>query len=155
MVPAKLSQLAVCQTSEYLPMSSFCHALVTRRKCRRVWSTITKTHGDGMGVSVNQELASRLKELRKYNKISLAELAAGVGVTKATIWQYEHGQRRISPLRLEELARALYCEERHLHMPSGSPLPRLSIRPRRPTASTDLRVPLYRRIVGDEPAFSD
>ena len=108
-----------------------------------------------MGVSVNQELASRLKELRKYAKISLAELAAAIGVTKATIWQYEHGRRRISPLRLEELARALYCEERHLHMPPGSALPRLSLRPRRPTALTDLRVPLYRRIVGDEPAFSD
>ena len=108
-----------------------------------------------MGVSVDLELACRLKELRKHANISLAELAAAIGVTKATIWQYEHGQRRVSPLRLEEIARALYCDERHLHMPPRSPLPRLRIRPRRPTASTDLRVPLYRRIVGDEPAFSD
>ena len=104
---------------------------------------------------INQELARRLKELRKHANISLAELAAAIGVTKAAIWQYEHGQRRVSPLRLEELARALYCEERDLRMPSGSPLPRLSIRPQRQTTPTDLRVPLYRRIVGDEPAFSD
>jgi transcriptional regulator with XRE-family HTH domain len=50
-------------------------------------------------------------ELREHAKISLAELAVAIGVTKATIWQYEHGQRRISPLRLEEIARALYCEQ--------------------------------------------
>jgi transcriptional regulator with XRE-family HTH domain len=114
-----------------------------------------KNHGDGMGLSVDQELARRLKELRKHANISLAELAAAIGVTKATIWQYEQGQRRVSPLRLEEIARALYCEQRHLQMPPGSPLPRLSIRPGRPTASTVSRVPLYRRIVGDEPTFSD
>jgi transcriptional regulator with XRE-family HTH domain len=108
-----------------------------------------------MGVSVDQELACRLKELRKHANISLAELAAGIGLTKATIWQYEHGQRRISALRLEELARALYCDERHLRMPPASPLPSLRFRPRRPMGSTDLSVPLYRRIVGDEPAFSD
>jgi transcriptional regulator with XRE-family HTH domain len=117
------------------------------------WSTITKATGDGMGVSGDQELACRLKELRKHANISLAELAAAIGFTKATIWRYEHGQRRV--LRLDEIARALYCDEQHLHMPAGSPLPRLSIRPRRPTAPTDSRVPLYRRIVGDEPAFSD
>jgi transcriptional regulator with XRE-family HTH domain len=104
---------------------------------------------------INQDLARRLKELREHAKVSLAELAAAVGVTKATIWQYEHGQSRVSPLRLEELARALYCEERHLHMRSGSALPRLRIRPRRQMASTDLGVPLYRRIVGDEFALSD
>jgi transcriptional regulator with XRE-family HTH domain len=104
---------------------------------------------------INHELARRLKELREHAKISLAELAAAIGVTKATIWQYEHGQRRISPLRLEEIARALYCEQRHLHVPPGSPLPRLSIRPQRQTTPTDLRVPLYRPIVGGEPTFSD
>ena len=104
---------------------------------------------------INQELARRLKELREHAKISLAELAAAIGVTKATIWQYEHGQRHVSPLRLEEIARALYCDERHLHMPPRSPLPRLRIRPRRPTASTDSRVPLYRPIVRDERALSE
>ena len=104
---------------------------------------------------INQELARRVKELREHAKISLDELAVAIGVTKATIWQYEHGQSRISPLRQEGLARALYCEQGHLQMPPGSPLPRLSIRPGRPTASTDSRVPLYRRIVGDEPTFSD
>jgi transcriptional regulator with XRE-family HTH domain len=104
---------------------------------------------------INQELARRLKERREHAKISRAELAAAIGVTKATIWQYEHGQRRISPLRLKEIAKALYCEERYLHMPLGSSLPRLSIRPQRQTTPADLRVPLYRRIVGGEPTFSD
>jgi transcriptional regulator with XRE-family HTH domain len=116
---------------------------------------ITKTQRDGMGVSVDQELARRLGELRKHAKKSMAELAAAIGVTKATIWQYEHGKRSISRLRLEKIARALYCEERHLHMPLGSPLPRLSIRPRRQTAPTDLRIQLYRPIVGDEGAYLD
>jgi len=46
---------------------------------------------------INQELARRLKELREHAKISLAELAVAIGVTKATIWQYEHGNRSISP----------------------------------------------------------
>jgi transcriptional regulator with XRE-family HTH domain len=95
------------------------------------------------------------RELREHAKISLAELAVAIGVTKATIWQYEHVQRRISPLRLEEIAMARYCEQRHLHVPPGSPLPRLSIRPQRQTTPTDLRVPLYRPIVGGEPTFSD
>jgi transcriptional regulator with XRE-family HTH domain len=104
---------------------------------------------------INQELARRLKELREHAKILLAELAAAIGVTKATIWQYEHGQRRISALRLREIARALYCAQGHLHMLPGSPLPRLSIRPQRQTTATDLRVPLYRPIVGGEPTFSD
>ena len=59
---------------------------------------------------IDQALARRLKELREHAKISLAELAAAIGVTKATVWQYEHGLGRISALRLQELARALYCE---------------------------------------------
>ena len=122
--------------------------------CRRPHSTINKAPTDGMQTPVDQELARRLKELRKHANISLAELAAAIGVTKAAIWQYEHGQRHVSPLRLEEIARALYCEERHLQMPPGSPLPRLSIRPRQ-TASTDSRVPLYRPIVRDKRALSE
>jgi transcriptional regulator with XRE-family HTH domain len=126
-----------------------------RRVCRIAHATVNKYRGDNMRGPINQDLARRLKELREHAKVSLAELAAAIGVTKATIWQFEHGQRRVSSLRLEELARALYCEERHLHMPSGSPLPRLSIRPRRQKTSTDLRVTLYRRIVEDEFAFSD
>jgi len=38
---------------------------------------------------VDQELAFRLKELREHAKISLAGLAAAIGVTKTTIWRYE------------------------------------------------------------------
>ena len=90
---------------------------------------------------IDQALARRLKELREHAKISLAEVAAAIGVTKATVWQYERGRRRISALQLQGLARALYCEERYLHTPLGSPLPRLSIRPQRPTGSTDWKSP--------------
>jgi transcriptional regulator with XRE-family HTH domain len=101
-------------------------------------------------------------ELRAYCNISPTELGRAVGVNKATIWQYENGKTRIPSKRLEAIARALHCEDHNLHMPPGSPLPRLRFRPtQRQTAprsslgKIDLKIPFYRSVSADEPAFSE
>jgi transcriptional regulator with XRE-family HTH domain len=78
---------------------------------------------------VDQNLARRLVELRAHCKISPTELSRALSVTRGTISDYLHGKSHIPTEQLGTLARAMHCEERDLHMPPGSPLPRLRFRP--------------------------
>jgi transcriptional regulator with XRE-family HTH domain len=107
---------------------------------------------------VDQKLACRLRELRAHCNISLAELARAIGVTKGTTWKYMHGKSRVPAERLEMLARVMHCEEGNLHMPPGSPLPRLRFRQaREQTAGSspfkvDFKIPYYLPSSADEVA---
>jgi transcriptional regulator with XRE-family HTH domain len=70
-------------------------------------------------------------ELRAHCNISPAQLAGALGVTRGIISDYVHGRSNVPTEQLEALARPMYCEVSDLHMPPGSPLPRLRFRPRR------------------------
>jgi transcriptional regulator with XRE-family HTH domain len=78
---------------------------------------------------VDLKMARRLTEIRQYRNMSLRYLAECIGVTKATICNYEHGRIAIGTVRLEQLASALRCEVADLFAPPGSSPPR--IRPSR------------------------
>jgi transcriptional regulator with XRE-family HTH domain len=84
---------------------------------------------------VDTKLARRLAELRRNSNLSLAKLADAVGVTKATIWNYEHALTHIPAERLAAMAGAMGIEERHLHMEPGAPLPKVSFRSAAKTAT--------------------
>jgi hypothetical protein len=45
-------------------------------------------------------------------------------------WKCVHGKSHVPAERLETMARAMHVEGRYLHMPPGSPLPRLRFRPK-------------------------
>jgi len=106
---------------------------------------------------VDQKLACRLRELRAHCNISMAELARAIGVTKGTISGYLHGKSNIPSERLGTFARAMHCEERDLHMPPGSPLPRLRFCPAgrqdaQPSPyKIDFNIPHYLLAGADEP----
>ena len=106
---------------------------------------------------VDQNLACRLRELRAHCNISLAELARAIGVTKGTAWKYMHGKSHVPAERLESLARVMHCEESNLHMPPGTPLPRLRFRPASwqndlPSSpyKIDFNIPHYLPVSADE-----
>ena len=134
---------------DFILLSYVSHAPnVSASRARRQQST----QGRYARAKLIQALARRLKELREHAKISLAEVAAAIGVTKATVWQYERGRRRISALRLQGLARALY-------LLTHAPRIAATETKHSPAAANGFngmqQLPLYRRIVGDKPAILD
>src|SRR5215472_11833801 len=105
--------------------------------------------------TVDQNLARRLMELRAHCNISLIELAQALGVTRETISKYMHGKSSVPSERLGTLARAMYCEERDLHMPPGSLLPRLRFRPARRQDAQSLPYKIDYNITHYLPAGAD
>ncbi|HUQ14043.1 MAG TPA: helix-turn-helix transcriptional regulator [Novosphingobium sp.] len=59
-------------------------------------------------------LGARLQRLRKARGLSLDQLAARLGVSKPTIWAWEHGRARPIESRIEALAEALEVERSEL-----------------------------------------
>jgi DNA-binding transcriptional regulator YiaG len=54
-----------------------------------------------------ESLARRLRRLRKQNGFSQGELAERIGVSKPTVWAWEHGRARPQDARLKGIAEAL------------------------------------------------
>ena len=77
---------------------------------------------------IDLNLASRLAELRKHVRMSLAELAAAGGIHKSTLDRYEQGKIRIPADRLGALAAAMHFDKHYLFMPPGAPLPKIRFR---------------------------
>jgi transcriptional regulator with XRE-family HTH domain len=67
--------------------------------------------------------AHRIAELRQYRGMLQADVAKAVGVTKATVCNWEHGRIGIGTARLEQIARALNCDVADLLVAPGSPPP--------------------------------
>jgi transcriptional regulator with XRE-family HTH domain len=55
--------------------------------------------GDGLGARINR--------LRRERRLTLADVAAALGVSKPTVWAWEKGKVRPLPERLEAIAAAL------------------------------------------------
>ena len=88
------------------------------------------------GAAANGEaLAARLGRLRREAGLTLADVAAALGVSKPTVWAWEKGKARPLPERLGAIAAALGVEA------EGSPrqsAPSLSISSRRKRGFEDL-----------------
>jgi transcriptional regulator with XRE-family HTH domain len=81
---------------------------------------------------VDPRPGQRLYQVRQHRGMSQGRLARALGVSVATVQNYEHGRVHLTVDRLLEFAHALQCEPAELLMEPGSPLPRYR---RRPTAS--------------------
>lgn len=58
-------------------------------------------------VTNGESFASRLQRLRKASKLSMADVAARLGVSKPTVWAWEQGRAKPVDDRIEALAEAL------------------------------------------------
>jgi len=69
----------------------------------------------------DESLAARLQRLRKESHITLARLAAELGVSKPTVWAWEQGKARPAQGRMDALAKALGVSKTELLAESASP----------------------------------
>lgn len=74
-------------------------------------------------MSVETRIGKRLAAIREHRRMSQADLAAALGVSKAAIGHYEHGRVRLTVPRLEQLALALHCRVADLLAPLDTPVP--------------------------------
>ena len=61
----------------------------------------------GLAVGRSESFSERLQRLRKERRLSLADLASELGVSKPTVWAWEQGRSRPLEDRIEHLAKAL------------------------------------------------
>lgn len=59
------------------------------------------------GVAPGEGLGTRLNRLRREAGLTLADVAAALGVSKPTVWAWEKGKARPLPERLDSIAAAL------------------------------------------------
>lgn len=59
------------------------------------------------GFNPSEGLGARLNRLRREARLTLADVAATLGVSKPTVWAWEKGKARPLPERLEAIAAAL------------------------------------------------
>lgn len=71
------------------------------------------------------KIGARLAAIRAHRGMSQAELGDAVGVSKASIWNYEHNLVEIDQKRLAELARALACHVDDLTARLDAPMPKV------------------------------
>jgi transcriptional regulator with XRE-family HTH domain len=97
-----------------------------------------------------QSFGNRLQRLRKERGLTLAQLAAQLGVSKPTVWAWEQGKARPIEGRMEALAQALDVPAWEMLMGRSTPvLPDLITRAKEQIAGA-LGVPLDKvRIVVD------
>lgn len=58
-------------------------------------------------ISADESLGRRISRLRKERRITLSRIADELGVSKPTVWAWEHGRARPVEGRIEALARVL------------------------------------------------
>lgn len=97
----------------------------------------------------HETFASRLKRLRKERRLSMAQLAAQLGVSKPTIWAWEQGKARPVQARMEALAQALEVPAPEMLTDPGEPLSAVTRRAREQIAGALGIAPDKIRIVVD------
>jgi transcriptional regulator with XRE-family HTH domain len=83
----------------------------------------TRPHSTGAGHSgaaPGEGLGTRLNRLRREAGLTLADVAAALGVSKPTVWAWEKGKARPLPERLDAIATALGVEPELLAATTGS-----------------------------------
>lgn len=63
--------------------------------------------GAGMSDTLGPALGAKLNRLRRERGLTLADIAARLGVSKPTVWAWEKGKARPVPERMEAIAAAL------------------------------------------------
>lgn len=74
-------------------------------------------------MSTQKDIGTRIAEIRKARRLSQADFADLIGVSRITASYYEHGHRQISGARLSDIANILECTERDLLDLPGSAIP--------------------------------
>lgn len=69
---------------------------------------------------LGETLGHRLQRLRTARGLTMAQVAEELGVSKPTVWAWEHGKARPVDARLGKLAEVLHCEPGDLVPGSGS-----------------------------------
>lgn len=72
-------------------------------------------------LSASEPLGARLNRLRREAGLTLADVAATLGVSKPTVWAWEKGKARPLPERLDAIAAALGVEPEMLASNPGTP----------------------------------
>jgi transcriptional regulator with XRE-family HTH domain len=83
----------------------------------------TRPHSTGAaasGTAPGEGLGARLNRLRREAGLTLADVAAALGVSKPTVWAWEKGKARPLPERLDAIAAALGVEPELLAATAGS-----------------------------------
>jgi DNA-binding XRE family transcriptional regulator len=75
----------------------------------RQWTSRSEWRFALQAMSVETRIGKRLAAIREHGRMSQADLAAALGVSKAAIGHYEHGRVRLTVPRLEQLASAALC----------------------------------------------
>lgn len=75
----------------------------------------------GAGHGHGETLGHRINRLRREAGLTLADIAAALGVSKPTVWAWEKGKARPLPERLATIATALGVEPDVLAPPTGIP----------------------------------
>ena len=76
-------------------------------RLRSVPSERGEAPGEPRWDDAQESLARRFRRLRKQNGFSQGDLAERIGVSKPTVWAWEHGRARPQEARLKEIAEAL------------------------------------------------
>jgi transcriptional regulator with XRE-family HTH domain len=88
------------------------------------------------GALEGQSFGAQLHRLRKERGLTLAQLAAQIGVSKPTVWAWEQGKARPVQGRIDALAEALDVPAWEMHMGRSNPvLPDLITRAKEQIAS--------------------
>ena len=69
---------------------------------------------------LGETLGRRIQRLRKQRKLTMAQVAEGMGVSKPTVWAWEHGKARPVEHRIDALAEVLGAQRDDLMPGSGA-----------------------------------
>lgn len=81
----------------------------------------TRPFGQPAALGSGEGLGHRLNRLRREAGLTLADVAAALGVSKPTVWAWEKGKARPLPERLDAIAEALGVPPEALAPALGSP----------------------------------
>jgi transcriptional regulator with XRE-family HTH domain len=95
-------------------------AALSAAQLRSAVEPTVRLHGQG-GAQPDAAFGLRLQRLRKERGMTLSRIASELGVSKPTVWAWEHGKSRPVENRIDGLAELLGIERSELLSKSAAP----------------------------------